>query len=122
PFSVNAASAIQKTDGSVLLEQLEGDMLLNDKSWLALTANNGVIDKDANEIVLTGAVNMFYEGGYEFRSEYAKIYSDEGRAEGNLPVQGQSPGGTLKADSFRVTERGETLYFNGNVQVNLYLK
>lgn len=122
PFSINAKNAVQKKNGDVLLEDINGDMLLNEKSWLALNATQGQIDKDAKEIVLSGEVSMFYEGGYEFRSSYAKIYPDSAQAEGNQPIQGQGPSGTLKADSFNVTDRGQTLYFKGNVNVKLYLK
>jgi lipopolysaccharide export system protein LptC len=121
PFTVTAKTATQHKDGSVAIEGVQADMLLDKKSWLAISANKGVIDKTSKNIELTGSVNMFYEGGYEFRSEYAKVLTDEGRAYGNQPIEGQGPSGTLKAGNFDVTDNGQRLYFKGNVHVTLYM-
>jgi lipopolysaccharide export system protein LptC len=121
PFTVTAKTATQNKDGSVAIESVQADMLLNQESWLALTATKGMIHKNNTDIELMGAVNMFYEGGYEFRSEYVKVLTNEGRAMGNQPVEGQGPSGIMKAQSFDVTENGQRLYFKGNVHVTLYL-
>lgn len=121
PFTVIAQNALQKKDGSAVLEEVNADMLLKEETWLALNAHKGLIDKNGKDIELMGAVNMFYEGGYEFRSEYAKVLSDEGRVYGNQPVEGQGPRGTLRADSFDVTENGQIMNFKKNVHVTLYM-
>lgn len=122
PFTVTASNALQNKDGTVVIEQVSADMLVKEQSWLALTAAHGLISKNGDEIELTGSVNMFYEGGYEFRSDYAKVLTNEGRAFGNLPVEGQGPSGTLQADSFDVTDNGQFLHFRKNVRVTLYLE
>lgn len=122
PFTITASSALQNKDGSVAIENVSADMMLKEETWLALTSNQGLIDKNGEDIELMGKVNMFYEGGYEFRSEYAKVLPEKGRAFGNQPVEGQSPTGTLQADSFDVTENGQYLNFKQNVKVILYLE
>lgn len=121
PFTVTAKSALQNKDGSVAIEEVSGDMLMDEESWLAVNAKQGLIDKNGRDIELMGSVNMFYEGGYEFRSEYAKVLTDEGRAFGNQPIEGQCPSGTLQADSFEVTQNGQQLNFRQHVRVILYL-
>ena len=63
---------------------------------------------------------MFYDGGYEFRSDYAQVDIKEGAAYGDSPVEGQGPMGTLTADSFNITERGKVIRFNGSVKMTLY--
>ena len=120
PYTVIAQRAIQKDADTVLLEGIKADMETESGKWIALHANHGEIKVEKRFLTLTKDVDMFYDGGYEFRSDLAYVDIDKGSAYGDLPVAGQGPMGTLNANSFSVAERGKVIYFKGAVKVVLY--
>lgn len=120
PYSVTATQAIQQDADTVLLENIKADMDTKDGKWMALHAGAGVYKSAAKTLMLTKNVDMFYDGGYEFRSERAMIDIDKGAASGDMPVAGQGPMGTLKANRFSVFNRGEVMLFEGAVKVVIY--
>jgi len=120
PFTISAESAMQQDDDTVLLQAITADITLKDTSWLALTAGRGIYTVKQKHLELSGFVNMFYEGGYEFRTEQALVDLGAGKAKGDHPVEGQSPSGTLRSDAFRAHDRGKRLEFIGNVHTVLY--
>jgi lipopolysaccharide export system protein LptC len=120
PYTVIAQKAIQLDKENVSLESVRGDMTMGNGAWMAVNSGTGKINITTKRLDLHKQVNMFYEGGYEFRSDYAHIDMDKGTAYGNLPVEGQGPPGTLTADSFSVSGRGEKIRFQGNVKMRLY--
>lgn len=121
PFNVTADRAIQRDANTVLLSRIDADMTMDEASWLALSAANGTYYMKEKLLDLKNGVQMFYEGGYEFRTPEALVAVDAGAAKGEKPVEGQGPLGTLKADRFTILNRGAILRFNGNVNVVLYL-
>jgi lipopolysaccharide export system protein LptC len=120
PFTVIADKATQLDKEQVSLEKVRGDMSMGNGSWVAVNANKGLINITTKQLELREQVNMFYDGGYEFRSDYAHIDIQKGNAYGNLPVEGQGPPGTLVAERFEVTGRGEVIRFQGSVKMTLY--
>ncbi len=120
PFTVIAETATQLDSDNVVLSKVRGDMLMGDGAWMAVNAGDGKLNINSKELELREKVNMFYEGGYEFRSDYAHVDIQKGNAYGNMPVEGQGPPGTLTADSFEVKDRGRVIRFSGNVKMKLY--
>lgn len=120
PFTVIAEKATQLDKENVALQKVRGDMTMGSGAWVAVNAGTGQININTKQLDLRDRVNMFYEGGYEFRSDYAHIDIQKGRAYGNQPVEGQGPPGTLTADSFEVSKRGEVIRFRGSVKMTLY--
>lgn len=120
PFTVIADRAIQLDKEKVALEHVRGDMTMGSGAWVALNADNGQIDINTRQLDLHDNVNIFYEDGYEFRSDYAHVDIQKGSAYGNLPVEGQGPLGTLTADRFEVRDRGEVIRFQGSVKMKIY--
>lgn len=120
PYSILATQAIQKDENTVLLDNIKADM--NDKhgKWLALHAGAGELKTSDKILMLTKNVDMFYDGGYEFRSERAFIDINKGTAHGDLPITGQGPIGTLQANRFSVLNRGDVIVFEGAVKVVIY--
>lgn len=121
PFTISAKQAVQTDKDTIDLKQLQADMLLEESNWLSVSADDGQITQQGTQIILRNHVQMFYEGGYEFGSNYAKILPDHGIASGNQPIQGQGPTSTLLADSFEVKNHGEIIIFRNNVKTTLYL-
>lgn len=120
PFTVIADKATQLDKENVALENVQGDMTMGDGAWVAVNAASGTINITTKQLELHDRVNMFYDGGYEFRSDYAHVDIQQGRAYGNLPVEGQGPPGTLTADRFEVDKRGQVIRFEGSVKMKVY--
>ncbi|MGE4221326.1 MAG: LPS export ABC transporter periplasmic protein LptC, partial [Alphaproteobacteria bacterium] len=116
-----ADSANQKAADSPLIElaQPKADIVMEDGSWLALTARKGLYDKNVQVLQLTGAVNLFHDKGYEFRTESATFDLKAGDAHGVDPVQGQGPFGQLDAQGFVIYNRGERVVFTGKSKLVL---
>lgn len=120
PYTVIADKATQLDKDLVELENISADMLRADGKWLALKALQGTLDNKTKKLELEGAVNLFYDGGIEFRTERALVDIQQGTAYGDAPVEGQSPMGRLRADGFEITGRGKSIRFNGSVRMKLY--
>ena len=122
PYTVTADLAAQDEDDPDLirLTRPQADILLNEGSWLALTADSGTWMRKAETLSLAGAVNIFSDQGYEFRTESALIDLAAKLAHGTVPVEAQGLFGTLNADSFRILDSGKVLHFEGHVRMTLY--
>ncbi len=120
PYSVLATQATQQDADTVLLENIKADMSTKNGQWLALHAGAGELKTSAKTLMLTKNVDMFYDGGYEFRSERAFVDINKGSASGDMPITGQGPMGTLRANRFSVLNRGEVIIFEGAVKVVIY--
>lgn len=120
PYTVVADKATQVDANTIAMENIRADMVQNDGRWIALNAKAGVLNSQTRQLDLTGSVNLFYEGGYEMRTDHAHVDIPKGSAYGDSHVEGQGPVGTLEADSFQVHDRGQVIQFEGAVKVRLY--
>ncbi len=117
PYAVTADIA-KKLDGQGMdvrigLELPKADITLNDGTWLVLTAENGIYARRQKTLELAGAVNLFHDSGYEFRTDAAQVDLSKGIASGDMPVKGQGPFGTLQAEGFRLFDKGRRIVFTG---------
>jgi len=120
PYTVTADTATQKDAQTVLMKFIRADVTLKGGEWIAMDAGVGELNTTTKQLELTQRVNLFYEGGYEFRTERAHVDIDAGTVKGDMPIEGQGPAGTLKADSFELVDRGQVIRFNGSVITTLY--
>ncbi len=127
PYSITADLARSLGDlkskddaASIELEMPKADITLDDGTWLVLTAETGTLAHQEKALNLEGAVNLFHDSGYEFRTEKAAIDLATGIATGNLPIQGQGPFGILKAQGFKLVDKGKTIYFSGKSKLILH--
>jgi len=121
-FSITAdiARKIASDVTSFELEMPKADINLDNGTWLVLTAKTGLYDSTNSTLDLAGAVNLYHDSGYEFRTQKAAINLKKGTAAGSKPVNGQGPFGSLKAEGFRLNDNGKTIYFIGQATVVLY--
>ena len=122
PYSVTADSVrVSGSDGAdLVLTEPKADILLQDGSWVALTARNGNYDREAKLLRLRGTVNLFHDDGYEFRSESAIVDLMAGDAHGTDPVRGQGPFGNIESEGFVVRNRGAQIKFTGRAKLVLF--
>ena len=122
PFSITADLARNIADKSmkVTLVMPKADIMLEDGTWLVLTANDGVYSRDEKMLDLAGAVNLYHDSGYEFRTDHAAIDLTTGTAESHVPVSGQGLFGQLQASGFRMTNKGKVIHFLGKSKLVLY--
>ncbi len=105
---------------TVELVMPKADITLEDGSWLVLTAETGVFKRAAKTLELAGAVNLFHDSGYEFRTEKVTIDLDNGSALGTEPVEGQGPFGDLSGEGFVLRDKGKTIIFTGKARLFIY--
>ncbi len=122
PYTLTAEFMAEEegADAVIRLTKLQADIMLNSGSWLALTADSGILDQKNEQLTLEGEVNFFSDAGYEFRTRRAQINLASKRAHGDEPIEGQGPFGVLNADSFRLEDLGKTMFFEGHVRMILY--
>lgn len=123
PFAVRGAEAFQPESDSpiVHLSGIEADIFGDQarSSMMAMTANEGLYQRDVEQLDLSGDVTVRYDEGHEFRTSKARIDLPAGIARGNEPVSGESPYGLLDAGNFALLERGEIMTFGGRVRMTL---
>lgn len=121
-FSITADLARRPVEGSsaVELEMPKADITLNDGTWLVVTAHNGVYKQIKKTLELTGAVNLFHDSGYEFKTSKVSIDLETGLAQGDAAVRGQGPFGDLSGEGFRLIDKGKTIVFTGKSKLVIY--
>jgi len=119
PFVITAEAAEQDPvdQRQVTLTALQADLTARDGSWFTLLAGNGIYHQGHQYLLLEGPIEIFSDAGYEFRTEAAEIDLVGGAAQSLAPVHGQGPFGTLTADRMEAEERGQRLFFRGNVRL-----
>lgn len=122
PFTITADLARNLLSGkdAVELEMPKADITAADGSWIVLTANEGVYDQQGKHLNLEGSVNLFHDSGYEFITKAADVDLATGSAVSHQPVRGQGPFGQLKAEGFRLEDKGRTIFFTGKAKLTIY--
>ncbi len=121
PYVVTADRATQDLldQRLITLKRLQADMSMADGRWFTVMADTGVFHQQKQHLRLQGAINLFSDQGYEFNAEVADIDLNTGVGISDLPVRGQGPFGTLRADRLVVEDFGQRLLFKGNVRMHI---
>ena len=124
PFSITADSAshIDGDDRHISLKKPLADIVMSSGAYVALIANDGLFDRDADIITLNGDVTLFHDNGLSFQTDSATINLKEKTAEGNDVVEGQNGDGELISQGFRVRDDGDTIEFTGKAYMKIYPK
>ena len=122
PFSITADQATQEAGGSdvTALANPKGDLTLNNGSWIALTANDGLYHKQTRTLDLWNQVNVFHDAGYEIKTKSAQADLAQGNVSGDDPVEGQGPDSQLRGQGFRIYDKGARLAVTGKSRLLLY--
>jgi len=69
---------------------------------MTATAPRGLLDAEARQLELRGAISVFTDEGYELHTDLAHFDLAKGIVTGSHKVNGQGPAGTFVADRFRI--------------------
>jgi lipopolysaccharide export system protein LptC len=111
-----------KPDSVVNLTKPLADMTLMDGAWVAVQADSGVYDRDSGTVHLNGNVELFHDTGLQFQTDAATVDLRNDTAQGDQPVEGQRPDGTLAAEGFQVLNDGRTVIFTGRAYMKIFPK
>ncbi|MGH6927161.1 MAG: LPS export ABC transporter periplasmic protein LptC [Dongiaceae bacterium] len=117
-YNVTADRAIQSTDDDqhIILQQPRADIVLADGTKIAIRSDTGGLQRDTRTLDLSGSVTLLQDGGYEFRTNKARIDLNGRTAAGDAIVEGHGPTGEIRADGFEITDRGERVVFRGRTR------
>ena len=120
-YAVTADSALldPTRPTRVHLDRLAADIATKDQGELKLTARRGVYHRGTEKLDLRGGIELLTADGYRFATEIARVNLRRSEVEGQRPVAGAGPAGTLEADRFQIREGGDLLWFEGRVKVML---
>lgn len=122
PYSVTAVRAEQSAEQPemVVLDKPEAEMTELAGTWVTMRADRGWYDKQSGVLKMRGEVRVMRDDGNEFTTDEAFADVRNGTAWGDVKVAGQGPQGEIKAEGFRMADRGKTVVFlnssNASVQ------
>lgn len=121
PFVVTAAAGQQVPDNANLmsLEKPKADLQAHNGATVTVTAATGIYQSQAQVLDLFGSVKLVHQNGTEFTTDTARLNVANNSAQGDDPVEGHGPSGDVKAQGFRIYDKGDTLIFTGNADVVL---
>ena len=121
PYVLDADGAVQnpRDKNFVALEGPRANLTLENGAHVSIAAETGVYDGGGQTLDLMGTVRVRRDDGYVFETELARVNLKTGVVDGNDPVRGHGPGGTVEAEGFRVLQKGEMVEFKGKSRVLL---
>lgn len=120
PYTVKAKEAIQQDVDSVRLIGLEADIALNDGNWIAVKADQGLLQILNKKLLLQGNVHVLTNEGNEFTTSQVLMNLDTGDAWGPAEIKAQSPMGTIHAGSFQISTQYKAIRFSNRVKLVIY--
>lgn len=122
PFVVTAAVGRQVPDREDLmsLESPRADMKTHSGASVVITAATGVYQSQVQILDLFGDVTLTHQNGTRFVTDAARVNVASNSARGDDPIHGHGPSGDIKAQGFRIFNKGDTVIFTG--RANLVLK
>lgn len=121
-YTVTATSATQRRASEEVfeLDAPKADWNLNDGTWMAVTSDGGRFDKKQKQLDLVGHVTLFQDRGYELVTDAATVDLASGNANGDKPVHGQGPAGTIESEGFQLLDKGQVVIFTGQTTLVLF--
>lgn len=116
------SSPIKGDDRHISLKKPLADIAMSTGPYVALAANDSILDRDAGLMFLSGDVTLFHDTGLSFQTDSATVDLMARTAEGNDVVEGQNSDGELIAQGFRVRDDGDTIEFTGKAYMKIYPK
>ena len=113
PYTVTATTAVQVSPEKINLTDPKGDITQENGTWLMLQSKRGVFIQRASQLDLFEDVQLYRDDGTTLLTETASIDLKNGAAANAEPVHAEGPFGTLDAQGFTLTDKGEAIQFAG---------
>jgi lipopolysaccharide export system protein LptC len=112
-FTANAAAQDITKPDLVELDQIHARMGMADKSTVEMTAPSGIYDMKGNMLTLNDDIVLVSSTGYAARLTEAVVDMKSGNVVSNKPVKVKLLNGTLDGKRMEITEKGDTIRFEG---------
>jgi lipopolysaccharide export system protein LptC len=113
PYTLTATAARQAGPERINLTAPVGDIALSGGGWAQVQAAAGVYMRKTQQLDLAGEVTLYRDDGTVVTTDAATVDLKEGVvASGNM-THVEGPFGTLDAQGFTITERGQVVQFSG---------
>lgn len=112
-FVVTADTASRVGSERVNLANPAADLSLRGGDWLLVRAPRGVFAQSAQQLDLDGWVTLYRADGTLMQMPYATIDVRQGAAASAAQTIAQGPFGTLEAQGFTLTAKGQIVQFAG---------
>jgi lipopolysaccharide export system protein LptC len=121
PYELWARAATQDltSQDRVDLHTLRAKVMSEDQSTVILEARDGQFNTKAQTLDLHNDVYLRNSSGTEAWMTEAKIDIGKSTVTSDQPVDVKWPGGTLRGQRLRITEKGELMRFEGGVVMNI---
>ncbi len=113
PYTLTAASARQAGPERIELTAPVGDVALSGGSWAQVQADAGVYMQKAQLLDLSGEVTLYRDDGTVVTTDAATMDLRQGVVASGTRTHMEGPFGTLDAQGFTITERGQVAQFAG---------
>jgi lipopolysaccharide export system protein LptC len=121
PYELTASAAAQDITNPTVLElkDVHAKLTMQDKSTVDLTAATGVYDTKGDTMLLRTNVVVTSSSGYSVVLHEAQFDVKTNRIVSDKPVEVKMSSGTVKASRLEVSDNGDTMRFEGDVDVTL---
>jgi len=123
PYALSADLAVQDQTGDgeqVHLDKPLADFTTASGANVVINANNGLYRKAEKTLLLTGDVSLYHDSGTELHTSAAVVDLARSVVHGTEPVTGHGPQGTIDAEGFEITDKGQDLSFTGKSRMTLW--
>lgn len=123
PYTITADKANRSTkqeDDGILFEMPVTDIVLNDKTWLALKAAGGFFNRFSENIMMEDGVIAYHDSGYEVNMRNIVINLKDKSGSTASPVYVQGPMGSAEAQNMEVKPGAERIIFGGPVNIKIF--
>jgi lipopolysaccharide export system protein LptC len=121
PYSVNASRATQDFDKQdiISLDGIDAKMPVEAENWARVEAVSGVYDRTANTLDVPTDILVTTTDGMVAKLKSAYLDINDGSLKSTTPVDIQSHGSRITADSMAVLENGKRVIFETRVRVHI---
>jgi lipopolysaccharide export system protein LptC len=119
PYTVTAATATQRDAGQVDMTSPNGDMTLENGTWIDVKSKLGVYMRKEQQLDLYDDVVLYRDDGMTMTTSSATVDVKGGAASSAAPTHVEGPFGTLDAQGFTTVDKGTAIQFWGPAHVLL---
>ncbi|MDD9900601.1 MAG: LPS export ABC transporter periplasmic protein LptC [Alphaproteobacteria bacterium] len=122
PYTLIADKAARDNNApdSVLLDSVKADITMEDGTWIAVLAKQGVYETRKAQLSLSGDVSVYHDDGYEMHAKTLDIDMKARHAITKEAVRAQGPVGEINAADMEVKDAGARIVFSGPATIKFF--